>query len=309
MREVNCAACEAKVPMGEAFTVADRSLCKTCLEKFLSEPGADQKLDGIARMLDPTVCIHCSSDQGREDWPTVAGLPTCAKCEDFFRNRPYPGWLKVSFAVFLCVAIGAFVYNLRYFRAYVEMLQAQRAMEAGDIPKAAHLYEAASVRLPEIPELAVIPSIYNAQRLIAEDKNQEALDLLDKSRPHAPPDMHDVYRQIELAAQIGLAFDRKDYDAFLAYSKEAAALAPNESMIVGSIASAYACKYAATGDPKFKELSLQELARAKDLARANGDDFEEYENRTLFRLETREIIKRDEFKKRFPNGWKPKEGK
>jgi len=309
MREVICAACDAKVPMGEAFTVADRSLCKTCLEKFLSEPGADQKLDGIARMLDPTVCIHCSSDQGQADWPTLAGLPTCAKCEDFFRNRPYPGWLKVSFVVFLCVAIGAFVYNLRYFRAYVELLQAGRAMEAGDIPKATQLYESASVRLPEIPELSVMPSIFNAQRLIAENKNQEALDLLGKSRPHAPPDMQDVYRQIELAAQVGLAFDRKDYDAFLAHSKEAAALEPNEAMIVGSIASAYACKYAATGDPKFKELSQQELARAKDLARASGDDFTEYETRIRHRLETREIITREQFNERFPSGWKPKEGK
>jgi tetratricopeptide (TPR) repeat protein len=305
MRDVPCAACQKSLPMSEAFSVAEKHLCRECLKKFLEEPGANERLEDISRTVDPTICVHCSADQGDQEWPTLAGLPTCTTCEGFFRNRPYPTWLKASLAVFLCVAVAAFIYNLRYFRAYIEILQAGHAMQDGDINRASRLYEAASVRLPEFPELAVVPSLVNAQELIAENKNEEALALLDKTRPHSPPDLNSAYRQIEIQAKIGLAFDRKDYDEFLALSKEAFALAPNEATLAGSVASAYACKYAETGGTKFREQSLEHLDKAKELAKASGEDFSEYENRIQFRLATREIIDREEFLKRYPNGWKP----
>ena len=73
------------------------------------------------------------------------------------------------------------------------------------------------------------------------------------------------------------------------------------------MASAYACKYAVTGDEQFKEESLKKLEEARSVA-GNNEVFEEYQQRILHRLYTREIIKRDEFIKRFPNGWeKPRE--
>ena len=45
-------------------------------------------------------------------------------------------------------------------------------------------------------------------------------------------------------AESGIAFDKKDYDAFLTKAEEIAALAPEEPSAIGSVASAYACKYA-----------------------------------------------------------------
>ena len=41
---------------------------------------------------------------------------------------------------------------------------------------------------------------------------------------------------------------------------------------------------------------------------AEGPQFAEYVDRIRYRLETREIISRSEFVRRFPNGWKPKGG-
>jgi hypothetical protein len=75
---------------------------------------------------------------------------------------------------------------------------------------------------------------------------------------------------------------------------------------MGLIASAYACKYAVTGNEQFKQQSLEFLKKAKIISEQQGrlNDFEEYEDRILHRLETREIISRKEFIQKFPNGWK-----
>jgi hypothetical protein len=290
--------------MNEAFSLAERTLCRTCLEEFLSGSEQGQSTDGIAQLVDPTICVHCAADAGNEEWPTLATLPACTTCSSFFRNRPYPRWLKLSSAIFLCVAVGAFIYNLRFFMAYVDLLAANRAMEAGQVEQALPRWESAAARLPEMPELTVIPNLLNAQRLVSESKYDEAMALLDAARPYAGSEFSQVFRQTELGARSGKAFDAKDYDAFLKLSQEAAAMAPEQPYFVASVASAYACKYAVTGNDKFREESLKHLEQAKSLVGAEDEAFRDYENRILHRLHTREIITSEQFAKQFPNGWK-----
>ena len=83
---------------------------------------------------------------------------------------------------------------------------------------------------------------------------------------------------------------------------------PDSPAYLPQVASAYACKFAVTGDEQFKLLSLNFLQKAKTLSLQQGSlaDFETYEDRILHRIETREIISADEFNKKFPNGWKIK---
>jgi len=307
MREVSCAACQAKAPMNEAFSLADRHFCQPCLEKFLAEPDADTKAGEIVRLLDPTVCANCGADEGDREWPELAGMPTCTSCETFFRNRPYPKWLKIAFVVFLVVAVGAFIYNLRFFLGYVAILRAQDAMDAGDLKGAAHWHASAARRLPEIPELTAISDFFHAQELLTENKNEEALQLLNQAKPKAPPDWQAMFMHMERAAKIGVAFDSKDYDKFLELSQEAAQSSPEDPMAVLSVASAYACKHAESGSEQDRERCLTALERAKLLASDAPEQIATYENRIQHRLETREVISGEEFAKRFPNGWKPEE--
>jgi hypothetical protein len=310
MRQVTCAACRAQVPMNEAFSIADRSLCRKCAEQFVSEQRANKQVVGtIARQVDPTICVHCSADSGDDEWAKVAELPACTKCENFFRNRPYPRWLKISFAVFLCIAAAAFVYNLRFFLAYVDMIKGDHAMKERKFEQTVDHFASAADRLPEMPELAVIPNMYRAQRLMVDEKYPEALALIEKSRSYAPPDMRGAFRDMEITAQIGLAFDRRDYDSFLDLSQQWVKTHPGESSGIASVASAYACKYAASSDPQFRDAAMKNLELAKGLAGEHMDEFKEYENRILHRLQTREIITRQQFKKRFPTGWKLEGGK
>ena len=261
-------------------------------------------MDGISRMVDSTICVHCAADGGAAEWSLLAGLPTCDKCTDFFRHRPFPKWLKVSAAVFLLVAVVAFVHNWRFFIAYVEYLRGLRALEQEHVEAGIDLLDSAAKRLPEIPDLAVLPNLLNAQRLIVDDKNEEALKLLAQSRPQVPDSLRPAYQNAEFSAQMGAAFNRGDYDAFLAAAKSFAEANPTESAAIGSVASAYACKYAKTGDPAFRTKCLEEMERARAVAGADNDVFREYESRIQHRLESKEIISREEFVKRFPNGWK-----
>jgi hypothetical protein len=294
--------------MNEAFTAADQSFCGPCLEKMLSAPGGGSvSTDGIQRMVDPTVCANCAADNGTDAWSTIAALPVCGTCSDFFRNRPFPNWLKLSFVVFLAVAVAAFVYNWRYFKAYVEVIQGGHALERGDIAMGVILLDSAARRVPDVPELAVFPNLFKAQQLVSEDRCEEALALLQESEPFVPDEWSDPYRQTRIYAEMGIAFDNQDYDTFLERAQAIAGEFPGEAVPLASVASAYACKYASTGDPAFREQSLQHLERARELTGQEDEHFPEYENRIQHRLHTREIITRDEFNQRFPNGWKPEE--
>jgi hypothetical protein len=251
MRYVDCAACQAKLPMNEAFSVAERTLCENCLKQFVGQSEHRVGQGEVKRLRDPTVCAQCKTDGGEGDLSQLAGLPICTPCENFFRNRPYPKWLKVSLAVFLCVALGAFIYNMRFFLAYVELIQGGHAMERGDIAKAAGLYESASKRLPEIPELSTIPTLYKAQQLIAEDKDEDALTLLHGANGHASQNMRNAFRPVELKAEMGFAFNHHDYDQFLERAKLVEQMNPDDELAIATVASANACKYATTGDQSY----------------------------------------------------------
>jgi hypothetical protein len=78
---------------------------------------------------------------------------------------------------------------------------------------------------------------------------------------------------------------------------------PTHYLGKATLASAWACKHAQTGEPAFRERALECLEEAAKMAQGDPQ-FTEYEDRIRHRLDSREIITRDEFQRRFPNGWK-----
>jgi hypothetical protein len=290
--------------MRGSFAIAGQNMCRTCAEQFVaSRPGGTIPAGSITRLVDSTLCAKCDADNGSLEFGRVAGAPLCDACTAFFRNRPFPTWLKWSFVGFVCVAIAAQAYNWRYFMAYVELLRGNRALAKGNVDVATDLLESAAKRVPDVPELAVMPNILRAMQLISQEKDEEALALLQAAKFHAPPQLATMIREGEIQAEIGVAFRRKDYDAFLRLARELENLDPQESFAVCNVASALACKYAATGDETFRQESLKYLDKARNLAQPNDTRFAEYENRIQHRLATRKIITGKEFKEQFPNGW------
>ena len=102
----------------------------------------------------------------------------------------------------------------------------------------------------------------------------------------------------------GVAFEAKDYDKFLAITQKQWQGYPS-SRTAAAVASALACKYAVTGDPNFRKQSedMLETARQKvgsDSAEQKG--FQEYAERIRHRLDSRQIISKTEYDRRFRKG-------
>lgn len=99
----------------------------------------------------------------------------------------------------------------------------------------------------------------------------------------------------------GAAFQSKDYERFWEFTKAAMAREPDDPNTVATAASALACKYAVTGNPEFRAQSEEMLAKAKALATDAEDKewYEEYAERIQHRLESREIIEKEEYDRRF----------
>ena len=117
----------------------------------------------------------------------------------------------------------------------------------------------------------------------------------------------------EMAAAIpyfdeGAAFEQKDYDKFLALAQEVFSKTPTASN-VATIASAWACKYAASGNVQFKDEAEQFLAKAQQMAQSDPEEMkrlEEYLPRIRHRIDSREIITKQEYDKRFRSKEKDK---
>lgn len=97
------------------------------------------------------------------------------------------------------------------------------------------------------------------------------------------------------------AFDRKDYDAFLSITQKQWKEQPS-SETAAALSSALACKYAVTSDASYRQQSEEMLARAKELAQNDDPEqrsFKEYEGRIRYRLDSKQIISKQEYDRRF----------
>jgi hypothetical protein len=99
----------------------------------------------------------------------------------------------------------------------------------------------------------------------------------------------------------GVLFMRKDYDGFLAVAEKDWNAVPSGST-AAMLSSALACKYAATGDAIFRQRAEEMLAKARELAKGNKEAnaaLDEYEPRLRYRLDTRDIITKTQYDRKF----------
>jgi hypothetical protein len=307
MKQVACSECQQLASMNETLLVRERPVCSTCAEGVLAQAAERGLTDkDVVRSPDPTVCTQCKGDNGAEDLPRLAGLPICGTCEGKFRNRPYPGWLKLSFVALLGLAIFSFAWNWRFIAGFREIRQMHRAMAAADFGRGADLAESAARHLPEFPEMAGLAYYSRGLDHLSKDQSVQAVDYLRKAKQSAGSGKLPEIDRLLLQAEVGAAFEAKNYDEFLAKSKALAGQAPGDPMLAAGLASAYACKFATTGSEQFRTEALKNLEKASKLAGPKDPEFLEYQPRILHRLETREIITRTEYARRFPNGYQPK---
>ena len=300
MRKTPCAACAADVALGETFRVAGKTpLCEPCANAALQQLGLKTVPAGtVERNIDPTLCGRCGVDWGTAELGRVGSTPLCATCTAHVRNFPFPRWVKVSFAVLMVVVVADAIINARYVFALRALKQGSRLAQAGNVDGAADQLEAASRHVKGSREVHLAAVTFRGISLLNHDRAAEAEKVLEKEHPDGA---HELYEFALLSAHIGAAFDRHDYDAFLAHAKTFLEKMPKSSRALGSVSSAYACKFAVSGNEEFRTASLDFLERARH-AEEKDADFVEYEARIRHRLATREIIDAAEYRRRFGKG-------
>ena len=116
--------------------------------------------------------------------------------------------------------------------------------------------------------------------------------------------MYPEAKNLELAAEgaeEGVAFDRKDYDSFLAITQKIWKERP-VSETAAAVASALACKYVITGDESYKQQAEEMLAKAQQLAQSDAEAqkrYTEYAERIRYRIDKKDIIDKPEYDRRF----------
>jgi len=99
-----------------------------------------------------------------------------------------------------------------------------------------------------------------------------------------------------------VAFQKKEYARFLKIAEESVERRPESPAALALLASALSAQYAATGEATYRERGEKALERAASISTKDPMAkalYEEYSPRIRHRLETREIIDRAEYDRRF----------
>jgi len=289
--------CATEAPAASCFRVLDREpLCERCADQAVAaQKGTKQPAGWVSRIIDPTICTRCNTDWGNVDLQRIGDLPFCAQCSVAVRDFPIPQWVKISLAATLVLVVVGTLHNLRYFRAIQQAHSANVLFSSGKLEEADVKMNAAAKLVPDAGGMSRISSFFHGLVLLRQEHSAEALKAIEQ----ASPDLGQtpLYQQAHVSAMMGAAFERRDYDAFLEQSLELMKQDPNDVQGIAAAASAYACKFAETGEEKYRAMSLELLERSErdPNAKLMGD----YAARTRYRLETREIISPIEYQRRF----------
>ncbi len=194
------------------------------------------------------------------------------------------------------------------------LLLANAALHIGDVLTAQRALKAHAAGHYEISDdFQTVSALWNratgalekadkASELETSGKADEAEALMRQAAAEYP-------EMPQLAASIpyfegGSAFYRHDYDRLLTISEDLWKTQPS-SETAGSLAGALSCKYAVTGNLAFRQRAQEMMDKSQQLAQGDKQAeqrYQEYAERIKYRLDTREIIDKQEYDRRFRSG-------
>ncbi|GAC1621952.1 MAG: hypothetical protein NVS9B13_14120 [Candidatus Acidiferrum sp.] len=186
--------------------------------------------------------------------------------------------------------------------------------DAGSAAKALQGHDGGHFDDASNPEFIEVNSLWNraSSALVkaeeaAKLEEQEGKEIEAERLMHEAASMYPELPALALAAESyeeGVAFSRKDYDAFLAIAQKQGEKQPM-ARTAASLSSALACKYAATGNISYRQRSEEMLEKARQLSQGNVESLrslDEFAERNRYRLESRQIISRVEYDRRYRSG-------
>lgn len=196
------------------------------------------------------------------------------------------------------------------------LLTAKAALAIGDVATAdkaiqahsgGHFNDASDVDFQEVKRnwdraMKAFDKVDKAEKL----EQQEGHDAEAAQLMHEAASIYPEARGLAVAAEAydeGAAFEAKDYDRFLALAEKQWQERPSSGTAAAN-ASALACKYANTGDRKYRQQSEDMLEKSHQKLGTDPADekgFQEYAERIRYRLESRQIIGKAEYDRKFRN--------
>ncbi|MBE0537170.1 MAG: hypothetical protein IH624_16025 [Phycisphaerae bacterium] len=297
MRKQTCDLCGHSFGLNELLSAFNETLCGKCADGRLENVDSATITDKtVFRLTDPTICARCTADNGDVPFESTLEMPLCDRCSEQIRHYPFPLWIKAACVGLVIVVVWTLAANARFFKARILMDRSLKlAFQQGEIPLAAEQMYTAANLVPESQELATLSSFLSGVVAMQQEKWGDAVRCFEQCRDLPPQFQLDMMMS---RAQIAVAFDNKDYGEFLRLSLDLLAQLPGNPTAIAQAGSAHACMYAAEGRPEDRQKALDFLARAEEINRQDPDPtFDEYRERIIHRIETRQIITAEAYRK------------
>jgi tetratricopeptide (TPR) repeat protein len=300
----------------------DKSICARC-NTYIGEGGGVEV--GTVRL-----CLNCSTLV--QDWPypqwlklSLAGLLLLLVFA-LFHGRKFFQAGKDLYRGEQLVELGRYAEALPYLKGALKiapnsdkgaLLTAKAALLSGDPQTAAQALQGHEGGRFEKGDTAEFQEVNNLWK-----RATSALDDLEKAAKLEEQDGNEVeaaklahhaaalYPQLQYIDIVvdqydeGVAFVNNDYDTYLNLAEKDWKLMPS-SNTASMLSSALACKYAISGDAALRQRSEEMLAKSKELAKGKKqilDKLAEFEERNRYRLETRQLINKSEYDRKFRSG-------
>jgi hypothetical protein len=305
----------------EKISVVDGSVCARCTAVAADTGSADFPIfKGLP------LCPNCQQQIGNWPYPawlkaSLAGLLILLAVA-LIHGRKYFHAGRMMYAGERLVEHGKYREAVPFLKDADELapqsdkaslLLAKAALHIGDVRTAQKALQGhAAGHYERSDEFQEVESLWN-RATNALDKAQKASELVDQ--PGKSEEAEALMRQAaaeypeapQLTAAVpyfeaGSAFEHKDYDRFLAIAEGIWKVQPGSAGAAAELAGALACKYAVTGDPSLRTRSEEMMEKLRQLSqgdKAVEQRYQEYAERLKHRLDTREIINKQEYDRRF----------
>ncbi len=302
MKNVVCNKCANTFPMNDTLKVNGDIYCGECFKsQFQNKDSSNGQT--TEKDYDPTVCFICKKDFGSWELKKLSHYHVCDECLITIKNRTFPNWVKAFLVFSLLIVVFAFAFNWKYYRAYKDITNLGQTMQKGDFAGAFALMQDAASIVPEVEDIKTLSRYYHGLDLLSKDKGDEALTEFEYCSPRLTSDY--AVDKLILQARISSSYQKKDYNGFLLAAREQLSLDTTQVLSWASVASAYSCLYAINGADSSKSLSVKYMKKAQTLD-SISEEMKQYYNLIDYRLDTRDLIDREDFTKKYPNGWSKK---
>jgi tetratricopeptide (TPR) repeat protein len=300
VKYTKCQYCDnSTIPVNNTKKVDGKVCCSECFDIHYSY--REQK-EGkiIEKQFDPTICFVCGKDNGDTSLSKLSYYAICDTCNTELKARIFPNWVKGFFAAIILLVIFSSAWNWRFFQSYKNLKSSNAAFSTGNYEKASTLMKKASEQVPEVEDLKTLYFYFNGIDLLSKDKGYAALKEFNKCKDKIPED-YPIDRLI-IEAKLGASFDQHDYMGFLSSAQEYLEIDSTNAMSWATVASAYACLYATKKNDSLKTLCIQHLNKAQTIDSASHDMIDYYKM-ISYRMDSKEILTRAEYQKKFPGGY------